>query len=189
MDMDAVVDGQREDPYPTFNLLLRRSAKENNFKAVLQTIRDLMMSECVVPQWLHDVFLGYGNPSTVKYYKLPSQVPALKFSDTFVDTEHVLSSFPGTIAPWQASVTCPCARSRCCPSSAHRVLSEVQRGRAQQTAAAVPLHVPRGRGARLRSAAASRGPRRPGGRCCSGCCCCCCRCAGGGGARQARPRA
>jgi hypothetical protein len=31
--------------YKTFNLLIRRRAKENNFKAVLETVRDLMNQE------------------------------------------------------------------------------------------------------------------------------------------------
>lgn len=44
--------------YPTLNLLVRRKAKENNFKAVLEAIRDLMNEDCVMPQWLQDVFLG-----------------------------------------------------------------------------------------------------------------------------------
>ncbi len=46
MDMAAMVaDSEREDVYTTFNLLMRRKPEENNFKAVLQTIRDLMETE------------------------------------------------------------------------------------------------------------------------------------------------
>jgi intron-binding protein aquarius len=50
------------------NLIVRRNPKENNFKAILETIRDLMntaVSGRAIPDWLHDVFLGYGNPKTV----------------------------------------------------------------------------------------------------------------------------
>lgn len=39
-------------------MILRRKPKENNFKAVLETIRDLMNTKCVIPDWLHDLFLG-----------------------------------------------------------------------------------------------------------------------------------
>lgn len=49
------------------NLIVRRKAKENNFKAILETIRDLMSSAAVgmaIPAWLHDIFLGYGNPAS-----------------------------------------------------------------------------------------------------------------------------
>lgn len=37
------------------------------FQAVLETIRALMNAECVVPDWLHDTFLGYGDPSAANY--------------------------------------------------------------------------------------------------------------------------
>ena len=48
---------------------MRRKPKENNFKAVLETIRDLMNHECVVPDWLHDIILGYGDPGAAQYSK------------------------------------------------------------------------------------------------------------------------
>ena len=46
---------------------MRRAPKENNFKAVLETIRTLMNTECVVPEWLHDIILGYGDPGAAHY--------------------------------------------------------------------------------------------------------------------------
>lgn len=46
---------------------MRRKPKENNFKAVLETIRELMNTECVVPAWLHDIILGYGDPGAAHY--------------------------------------------------------------------------------------------------------------------------
>lgn len=51
------------DCYETFNLLIRRNPRENNFKAVLETIREVgststeVMKRCL-PGWLHDVILG-----------------------------------------------------------------------------------------------------------------------------------
>ena len=51
-DMSYTLKGEREDVYKSFNLILRRKAKENNFKAVLETIRDLMNTQCVVPAWI-----------------------------------------------------------------------------------------------------------------------------------------
>jgi len=56
--------------YENVNLVIRRKPKENNFKAVLETIRDLMNNAVVgraIPQWLHDIFLGYGSPSAAHY--------------------------------------------------------------------------------------------------------------------------
>ncbi|KAJ1567529.1 hypothetical protein HK096_009571, partial [Nowakowskiella sp. JEL0078] len=43
--------------YNEFNVLIRRKPQENNFKSVLETIRDLMSTTNSVPDWLADVFL------------------------------------------------------------------------------------------------------------------------------------
>lgn len=56
-----------QDVYETFNVIMRRKPKENNFKAVLETIRDLMNTDFVVPDWLHDIILGYGDPGAAHY--------------------------------------------------------------------------------------------------------------------------
>lgn len=40
--MHAADDEEEEDPYKSFNLLVRRKPEENNFKGVLETVRDLM---------------------------------------------------------------------------------------------------------------------------------------------------
>lgn len=87
--------GTKDDIYDTFNLIVRRDSKTNNFKAVLQTIRDLLNTECVVPDWLTDVILGYGEPDSAHYSKLSSAVPELDFNDTFLSFAHVKESFPG----------------------------------------------------------------------------------------------
>ncbi|CAL2047573.1 unnamed protein product [Caenorhabditis brenneri] len=92
LDME---EANKVDLYDTFNLLVRRDSKTNNFKAVLQTIRDLLNTECVVPDWLTDVILGYGEPDSAHYSKLSSAVPELDFNDTFLSFEHVKQSFPG----------------------------------------------------------------------------------------------
>lgn len=63
-----------EDVYETFNIVIRRKPKENNFKAVLETIRELMNTQCVVPDFLHDIILGYGDPGAAHYTKMPNQV-------------------------------------------------------------------------------------------------------------------
>ena len=53
----------------------RRKPKENNFKAVLESIRDLMNEEVIIPPWLHDIFLGYGDPGAAHYTGMdPAQV-------------------------------------------------------------------------------------------------------------------
>jgi intron-binding protein aquarius len=92
-DMESLQEGG-DDVYEGFNILMRRKPKENNFKAVLETIRHLMNTECVVPQWLHDILLGYGDPNGAHYTQMPNQARSLNFNDTFLNMQHVVDSFP-----------------------------------------------------------------------------------------------
>ncbi|XP_038597174.1 RNA helicase aquarius isoform X2 [Tachyglossus aculeatus] len=94
-DMTRTIQNGAEDVYETFNIIMRRKPKENNFKAVLETIRDLMNTECVVPDWLHDIILGYGDPGSAHYSKMPNQIARLDFNDTFLSMDHLRASFPG----------------------------------------------------------------------------------------------
>lgn len=93
IDMDSLQDGN-DDVYENFNIIMRRKPKENNFKAVLETIRHLMNTECVVPAWLHDILLGYGEPGAAHYSRMPNQDKHLNFNDTFLDVKHLYESFP-----------------------------------------------------------------------------------------------
>ncbi|EDV49455.1 RNA helicase aquarius isoform X1 [Drosophila erecta] len=93
LDMDDLQEGA-DDVYESFNILMRRKPKENNFKAVLETIRHLMNTECVVPPWLHDILLGYGDPGAAHYSNMPNQERSLEFNDTFLDYNHLEASFP-----------------------------------------------------------------------------------------------
>lgn len=93
-DLEAMANGKQEI-YSTLNLIMRRKPKENNFKAILHTIRSLMNNEdTVVPDWLHDLFLGYGDPGAAQYWKLPTALNEIDFRDTFLDDDHILESFP-----------------------------------------------------------------------------------------------
>jgi len=93
-DLESVAEGKSE-VYTTLNLIIRRRPKENNFKAILHTIRSLMNNEdTVVPDWLHDLFLGYGDPGAAQYWKLPTALNTIDFRDTFIDEDHILESFP-----------------------------------------------------------------------------------------------
>lgn len=87
---------QLNDVYDSFNILVRRKPKENNFKAVLETIRDLMNTRCVVPDWLHDVILGYGDPNAAHYSNLEvnNQFTTLDFFDSFLNYDHLVECFP-----------------------------------------------------------------------------------------------
>ncbi|XP_062502366.1 RNA helicase aquarius-like [Corticium candelabrum] len=92
-DMAATLKGA-EDVYDSFNILMRRRPKENNFKAVLETIRSLMNTECVVPDWVHDVFVGYSDPAAANYKQLPNYIETMDWNDTFLDMEHLKACFP-----------------------------------------------------------------------------------------------
>ncbi|KAK3865594.1 hypothetical protein Pcinc_028805 [Petrolisthes cinctipes] len=95
IDMDNIKsDDGSEDVYETFNVLMRRKPKENNFKAVLETIRDLMNTRCVVPEWLLDIILGYGDPGAAHYSQRETSLGTLDFNDTFLDFSHLKKSFP-----------------------------------------------------------------------------------------------
>lgn len=93
-DMEGVLKREEQDPYETFNVIMRRKPKENNFKAVLDTIRSLMNVQCVVPTWLHDVLLGYGDPGAANYKNLGRIIDNLDWNDTFLGLDHLEQSFP-----------------------------------------------------------------------------------------------
>ncbi|BET02370.1 Aquarius homolog (Mouse) [Nesidiocoris tenuis] len=94
LDMELINEGE-DDFYENFNVILRRKPKENNFKAVLQTIRELMNTDCIVPDWLHDILLGYGDPGSAHYTRMPNEIATMDFNDTFLNMDHLRSSFPG----------------------------------------------------------------------------------------------
>eukprot|EP01129_Flabellula_baltica_P000322 TRINITY_DN1034_c0_g2_i5.p1 TRINITY_DN1034_c0_g2~~TRINITY_DN1034_c0_g2_i5.p1 ORF type:complete len:917 (-),score=186.52 TRINITY_DN1034_c0_g2_i5:806-3556(-) len=85
------LDTDSTEPEPTFNLLVRRNPKENNFKALLQSVKNIMNSEVQIPDWLKMMMLGYGDPEKVTKVKVP---PSINFNDTFLDKEHIIESYP-----------------------------------------------------------------------------------------------
>lgn len=95
LDMNAAASGDLDtNVYETFNLLMRRKPKENNFKAILESIRDLMNEDLIVPTWLHDILLGYGNPASAQWKNMPDPLELVDFKDTFLDAQHLRESFP-----------------------------------------------------------------------------------------------
>jgi intron-binding protein aquarius len=90
----------RPDVYGRINLLLRRGRRENNFKPVLESIRSLVLSEVPLPSWLHEVFLGYGDPAGAHHKNLPNRIKKVDYRDTFLDWTHLVESLPGkTVEP------------------------------------------------------------------------------------------
>ena len=87
----------RPDVYESLNVIVRRNQRENNFKRILETIQSLALSDVPVPSWLQEVFLGYGDPASATYARLPNKLKAIDFRDTFVDWNHLVDSFPGKV--------------------------------------------------------------------------------------------
>ncbi|KAG9243785.1 DEAD helicases superfamily protein-like protein [Calycina marina] len=98
-DMDRAGSG-KVDIYDSFNLIVRRRGRENNFKPILESIRSLTLSDIPLASWLHEVFLGYGDPAGATYPYLPNQIKQIDYRDTFLDWQHLVESLPGkTVEP------------------------------------------------------------------------------------------
>ena len=132
-DMKAMEAANSANPYMGFNVLLRRSPEANNFKSVLECVRDVLNEDQLqlsaaaappdqlapaemeadasvpairavggsgLPEWLEDVFLGYGSPDAAHPDALAEEASSyeLDFGDTFVDAEHVKESFPEAVS-------------------------------------------------------------------------------------------
>ena len=96
--------------YQALNLVVRRKGKENNFKAVLETVRGLMAGtgsiDRVIPPWLQPVLLGQGDPMAACYKSTTLQEYSRKtvgvanpdapldYGDTFLSEDHLRASFP-----------------------------------------------------------------------------------------------
>jgi intron-binding protein aquarius len=93
-DRQNDIINNNDDIYSSFNVFLRRRPKESNFKSVLESIRDLMNNNFVVPDWLRDIILGYGDPAAANYKNMMQSTKKLDFNDTFLSFEHLKQSFP-----------------------------------------------------------------------------------------------
>ena len=85
----------KSDLYDSINMIVRRKGRENNFKRILESIRGLTQSDYPLPDWLRDVFLGYGDPSSATFMKLANRLASINFRDTFLDWQHLVESLPG----------------------------------------------------------------------------------------------
>lgn len=53
-----------------------------------------MNTECVVPDWVHDVFVGYGDPAAANYRQVQNYIETMDWNDTFLDMAHLTACFP-----------------------------------------------------------------------------------------------
>ena len=96
LDLERKTKG-KPDVYDSLNVLVRRKGRENNYKKILETIQSLALSDVPIPAWLQEVFLGYGDPTGASYTQLPNHLKTINFRDTFLDWQHLIESFPGTV--------------------------------------------------------------------------------------------
>ncbi|KAG7398478.1 hypothetical protein PHYBOEH_011099 [Phytophthora boehmeriae] len=90
--------GQLE-AYERVNVLVRRKPRANNFKAILETTAAACndsSTEELLPAWLHDLFLGYGDPAAALYktiYKTRAEKQVVvPMNGLLVDGEHALEA-------------------------------------------------------------------------------------------------
>jgi intron-binding protein aquarius len=95
-DMEAVAKG-KADIYESINVVVRRRGRENNFKPILESIQSLTLADIPLATWLHEVFLGYGDPAGATYTHLSNRIKKLDFRDTFLDWQHLVESLPGKV--------------------------------------------------------------------------------------------
>jgi intron-binding protein aquarius len=88
-------DHGKSEVYTTLNVIARRQGRENNFKPLLDTVQKLVSSQETLPDWLQEVFLGYGDAKSASYMSLEDKILSIDFLDTFLDWEHLKDSFPG----------------------------------------------------------------------------------------------
>jgi len=75
--------------YKGINLVLKRNQRENNFYSILSTVKDLIIGngdgELELPEWLADIFLGFGQPDMASFNKM---------REFFLDPSSDLKSMP-----------------------------------------------------------------------------------------------
>ena len=96
-----IADAGKTDVYDSINLIVRRKSRENNFKSVLDTLKQLTLSEGMpIPDWFQDVFLGFGDPAAATYKRLANRLQSIDYRDTFLDWQHLTEALPGkTVEP------------------------------------------------------------------------------------------
>ncbi|KAK4893519.1 hypothetical protein LTR27_008202 [Elasticomyces elasticus] len=85
-----------KDVYDAINLVIRRRPRENNFKPVLESLRQLALTpDLPVPSWLQEVLLGYGDPAGASYKRLEGRLRKVDYRDTFLDWGHLVEGVGG----------------------------------------------------------------------------------------------
>ena len=97
----------RPDIYDQINLIVRRRSRENNFKAVLESIKHLAISDFTLPPWLQEVFLGYGDPTGARFTSMANRLSKVDLRDTFLNWNHLIECLPGKVIESDTGQTAP----------------------------------------------------------------------------------
>ena len=84
---------ESEDISKSFNILLRREGSSDAYISWLSCIRQLLKEDVILPDWLYDLFLGYGEKKSADL----SRHRTIDFHDTFLNVKHVEESFPNWV--------------------------------------------------------------------------------------------
>jgi intron-binding protein aquarius len=94
------IESGKKNIYESINVVMRRRGRENNFRPILESIQNLTLAEVPLPSWLHEVFLGYGDPASATYTHLSNRISRIDYRDTFLDWQHLIEGLPGkTVEP------------------------------------------------------------------------------------------
>lgn len=97
--------GKDFDVYDKFHLMVRRKPEKNNFKGVLETIRHLINTKFVVPDWLRNLLIGFGDPADAHHSNLRTcESVTLDYFDTFLDMCHLTETFETIKSGYEVSV-------------------------------------------------------------------------------------
>eukprot|EP00217_Crustomastix_stigmatica_P009043 CAMPEP_0183790104 /NCGR_PEP_ID=MMETSP0803_2-20130417/807_1 /TAXON_ID=195967 /ORGANISM="Crustomastix stigmata, Strain CCMP3273" /LENGTH=1199 /DNA_ID=CAMNT_0026034295 /DNA_START=693 /DNA_END=4289 /DNA_ORIENTATION=- len=75
--------------HSSYTLLIRRDSQASYCSSLLKAIQSVLSHVNVLPNWLHDTFLGNGDPRAAHWERQPSMLKSIVFQGTFSDEEHV----------------------------------------------------------------------------------------------------
>ncbi|GBE61274.1 Intron-binding aquarius [Babesia ovata] len=94
LDYNQYIQDIAQDPniYGNMNLLVRRQARVNTFKAVLASLRNMINRPKALPGWLSDLILGFGDPLQCQYPQMEPSEWCLNFLDTWKSVGHFMET-------------------------------------------------------------------------------------------------
>lgn len=106
IDQDAFKE-RKLTVYDKFHLMVRRKPEKNNFKGVLETIRHLINTKFVVPDWLRNLLIGFGDPADAHHSNLrdSNEELELDYFDTFINYDHLVDSMRVIKADFQVALS------------------------------------------------------------------------------------